>query len=265
MENTVSITGPGENIDIVNDSISLIQNSNYFKFGTDSLLLAGFIFGKSYKKAAELGCGSGILSLLTASRNKAEMIYSLEIQPYFADLAERNVKLNGLSDRINVLCQDIRTVSKDSNLCGCDMVFANPPYMKVDSGKRCSSVEKQGARHELFATLDDFISCASRIIKYGGDLYLVYRQDRLEDLFCSLRYHGFEAKILTFVHPDPSSPPSFVLVRSKASGSSGGIKVTRPFFIYNSVQSLDKREYSDDMIKLLESGSMEGFFPFLIH
>ncbi len=262
MDYTVPLTSRGESIDIVNDNISLIQNSEFFKFGTDSLMLAGFICGRKYRKAVELGCGSGILSLLAASRDKADMIYSIEIQPYFADLAERNVKLNCLSDRIKVICQDLRTVSGDSCLGGCDMVFANPPYMKVDSGKKCTSVEKQGAKHELFATLDDFISCASRIIKYGGDLYLVYRQDRLEDLFCSLRDHGFEAKIITFVHPDPLSPPSFVLVRSKASGSSGGLKVTRPFYIYSSSKSGDKIEYSSEMIKLLDKGSMEDFFPY---
>ena len=46
MDYSVPLTSRGESIDIVNDNISLIQHSEFFKFGTDSLMLAGFICGR---------------------------------------------------------------------------------------------------------------------------------------------------------------------------------------------------------------------------
>ena len=64
---------PGERLDAVNDKIELIQKPDGLTFGTDALLLAGYIRGK-YGEAAELGGGSGIISMLVATRKKAEKI-----------------------------------------------------------------------------------------------------------------------------------------------------------------------------------------------
>ena len=53
-----------ERIDYVNDSLSLIQKTDGLTFGTDALLLAGFICGK-YATAAELG--GEIISIFKAA------------------------------------------------------------------------------------------------------------------------------------------------------------------------------------------------------
>ena len=53
----------GERIDYVNDSLSLIQKPEGLTFGTDALLLAGYMHGR-YDFGYELGGGSGIISML---------------------------------------------------------------------------------------------------------------------------------------------------------------------------------------------------------
>ena len=85
---------PDERLDVVNDGVRLIQRKNGLTFGTDALLLAGYIQGTPNKVFAELGGGTGIISLLLLSRKKAKKIYVYEIQEQFADLIKRNTAIN---------------------------------------------------------------------------------------------------------------------------------------------------------------------------
>ena len=76
-----------ERIDVVNDSIRLIQRSDGLTFGTDALLLAAYVRGSATSRAIEFGAGSGIVSLLCATRKKAAHILAVEVQSEFAELA----------------------------------------------------------------------------------------------------------------------------------------------------------------------------------
>ena len=57
---------PNERLDKVNENITLIQKKDGLTFGTDAFLLASFIKSTPSKTAAELGAGTGIISLLRA-------------------------------------------------------------------------------------------------------------------------------------------------------------------------------------------------------
>ena len=56
-----------ERLDYVNDSLSLIQKTDGLTFGTDALLLAGYVRGRS-KLGLEIGGGTGIISMLLLTR-----------------------------------------------------------------------------------------------------------------------------------------------------------------------------------------------------
>ena len=55
-----------ERLDYVNEKITLIQKKNGLTFGTDAFLLAAYIKENKRARAAELGTGTGIISLLCA-------------------------------------------------------------------------------------------------------------------------------------------------------------------------------------------------------
>lgn len=222
---------PDERFDIVNENLKIIQKKNGLTFGTDAFLLASFIKNASYKKAAELGSGTGIISLLLAERNKLSKIYAIEIQKDFAEITERNAKLNKLSDKIKTINADVTSIKSDDIEGEVDVVFTNPPYMKNDSGKRNESDAKYIARHEVCGDINAFCAAGFRLLKHGGKFYVVWRPDRLCDLFFALRANRLEPKIITFVHADTQSEPSIVLV-SAIKGGASGAKVTPPLFLY---------------------------------
>ena len=82
-----------ERCDFVNDSLKLIQNTEGLTFGTDALLLAGYITGKR-AAGCELGGGSGIISMLLLTREKLKEALALEVQEEYAALIEKNAELN---------------------------------------------------------------------------------------------------------------------------------------------------------------------------
>ncbi len=235
-----------ERIDYVNDNLSLIQKTKGLTFGTDALLLAGYIMGK-YKKGLELGGGSGIISMLIAVREKCEHMDVCEIQEEYSDLITRNIELNGLGDKIKAVHCDIRELNANENM---DIVVSNPPYMKADSGRSNAHDAKNIARHEIHGDIYDFSAAASHALKYGGSYFAVYRPDRLIDLIDSMRKKALEPKRMTFVHAYTDSEPSMVLIEAKKGGKTG-LNLTRPLIIYKSRTDCD---YTDDMDFIMENG-----------
>ena len=236
-----------ERVDYVNDSLSLIQKTDGLTFGTDALLLAGYVSGK-YRTGLEIGGGSGIISMLLLTRDKLAFSDCIEVQEEYAELIARNADLNGLSERLIPIAADIRDFSPSKEY---DTVFSNPPYMKATSGAHNQRTAKTIARHEINGDISDFVSSAARLLKYGGAFFAVYRPDRLCDLVFAMRTSKIEPKRMTFVHADTYSEPSMVLVEGKMGGKSG-IHLTKPLIIY---ADSEHKEYSFDMNYIMEHGS----------
>ena len=236
-----------ERCDFVNDDLKLIQDTEGLTFGTDALLLAGYITGK-YKHGCELGSGSGIISMLLLTRNKVHRVTALEVQEHYADLTRRNAELNGLVDRMECVCSDLRDYKAT---CEFDLIYTNPPYMKTDSGRKNLTDKKNIARHEVHGDIYDFCKKARRMLKFGGNFVAVYRPDRLIDLIDAMRSSDIEPKRMTLVYADTDSEPSMALVEGKAGGK-GGLLLTKPLIIY---PDKTHKEYTPDMNYIMENGS----------
>ena len=241
-----------ERCDEVNDALRLIQKNDGLTFGTDALLLAAYI-GGGYRSAVELGGGTGIVSMLVASRKKAKKIDCVEIQEDFAALIDRNIELNSLAESMRAVCADIRDYRPEAEV---ELVFSNPPYMRSDSGRKNISDRKNIARHEVNGSISDFTAAAAKCVKYGGECVFVYRPDRMCDLICAMRASGIEPKRLTLVHADEKSAPSMLLIEGKRGGKCG-LKLTRPLIIYTDE---GHKEYSEDMEFILKEGVFPPYF-----
>lgn len=241
-----------ERQDFVNDRLTLIQQTDGLTFGTDALLLAGYISGK-YKRGCEFGSGSGIISMLLLTRGKLEKTVALEVQEEYADLTRRNAELNGLDERMTTVHSDIRDYKCDLEF---DLIYTNPPYMKTSSGKENAIEKKNVARHEVCGDIYDFCSSARKMLKFGGCFAAVYKPDRLIDLIDAMRRSKIEPKRLTLVYADLDSEPSMALVEGKAGGKCG-LLLTKPLIIYTDKSHAN---YSADMNYIMENGSFPSEF-----
>ena len=243
----------------INNNLKLIQNQNGLTFGTDAYLLSAYTAGNKNKIGADLGSGTGIIPLLLSSGEKAGKIYAVEVQESFCDLIAQNAKLNGFEEQIlpiHANVTDLRARDLGGEL---DFVISNPPYMKVNSGKRNEHDEKYIARHEVCGDIGDFCACANRLLKHGGKFYCVYRPDRLIDLLSAMRENKLEPKVMTFVAATADTAPSMVLVRAIKGGASG-CRVTRNLFLHDSKEDAAKSILSADAKAIYDNCSFDLFW-----
>ena len=157
-----------------------------------------------------------------------------------------------IEDRITVMECDVRTLTPETLGGEVGVAFANPPYMRKNSGFASPHKEKQTARHETEGGIAEFAAAAGKILKYGGLFYVVYRPDRLIDLISALRNNNLEPKNITFVYSNSATPPSILLLQAK-KGAKSGLTIAKPLVMYKD----NTTEYTDELKKIYESCEME--------
>jgi tRNA1(Val) A37 N6-methylase TrmN6 len=242
-----------ESIVKVNENLSLIQKSSGLMFGTDALLLAAFVRRGTKATAVDLGAGTGIISMLCAVRGKFDKIYAVEIQPDYCDIIKRNIELNHFTDKIIPISADIREFNTEA-----DVVFTNPPYMKTTSGMRNAADDKYIARHEVCGDINDFCKSAAMCLKFGGLFYVVYRPERMVDLFIAMRNNKIEPKRMISVYDDIRHEQCLILVEGK-KGAMPSVFTPRPFFINESRDSLN-RVVSEEMEYVYKNGEFNEWY-----
>ncbi len=245
-----------ERIDKINESLSLIQRNGGLTFGTDAYLLAAFVRPNPRGVCMELGGGCGVIPLLCMSRGKYRRMVTAELQPVYADIIRRNAALNGFSDTITVINDDVRNLTPNMAGGEADAVLSNPPYMRRDSGKTNDNEEMSIARRELNGTIGEFCAAASRLLKFGGLFYVVYRPDRMAELFAALQSAELEPKRMITVYPSVTDKPCLILVEAK-KGAKPSLIQAPPLVIY---ADKEKQVYTTQMDRVYEHCSLEFMF-----
>ena len=218
-------------VNLQRNGLVLIQDRSRFCFGMDAVLLSGFASAKRGETVLDLGTGTGILPLLLSAKTEAEHLTGLEIQPESADMALRSVRMNGLSDRIDIVAGDLKNAVSLFGKASYDVVVSNPPYMTGGHGLVNPADAKAIARHELLCTFSDVAEAAAGVLKPGGRFYLVHRPFRLVELFGTLQRCGLEPKRLRLVYPYADREPDMVLIACVKGGKSR-LQVEKPLIIW---------------------------------
>lgn len=209
----------------------IIQDPGRFCFGMDAVLLSGFAKAKPGDKVLDLGTGTGIIPILMEAKTKAAYLAGLEIQEDSADMARRSVRLNHLEEKIEIITGDIKEAVSLFGAASFDVVTCNPPYMTEKHGLANPSEPKAIARHELLCTLEDVICQAAKLLRPGGNFFLVHRPFRLVDILILLREHHLEPKRMKMVYPFVDRAPNMVLIQANRGGKAR-MTVEKPLIVY---------------------------------
>jgi HemK-related putative methylase len=99
----------------------LSSDSCVWRIDRTTLIMSKALKKRKYKSVLELGCGSGVLSLLIAK--KAEKVIGIDINPRAVNLAKFNAGLNGINNTIFTQ-GDLYQPMKGKKF---DYIFSNPP------------------------------------------------------------------------------------------------------------------------------------------
>lgn len=196
----------------------LWQNSRFFRFGTDAVLLVDFARCKPGMKMLDLCSGTGIVPILMLAKGDADTAVALEIQPYLCELMRRSRAENRCEDRLEIYEGDLKEI-RSMVQGGCyDLVTVNPPYEPLGRGIPGQNPYRELARREEACTLEDVIRAAAYLVKPGGRLAMVHRPYRLGEILQKMEAGGFSPSRLRLVEPKAGEPAILVLVEGVRSG-----------------------------------------------
>ena len=115
------------------------------------------------------------------------------------------------------------------------------------------------SRHEVHGGIRAFCASASRLLKYGGLFYAVYRPDRLSELLYACKSSGLEPKRMTLVYPTVNHAPCLVLLEAKKNGAEG-MMVTKPLIIYKEGLPQTNENYTEDMKYIYQNGAFHELY-----
>ncbi len=223
----------GETLDDLRLSgMKIMQPGRGYRFSLDSILLANYVNLKKRACVADLGTGSGVISLILAARFRGAAITALEVQAELVELASRNVAMNRLEDRIEVLQMDWRRARRHLRVGGFDTVVCNPPFRSKGTGRLNPTDQKAIARHEIKGDLGDLLSAAAYLLKSRGHFYMIHLPDRLPEILPLMSRRRLSIKRMRLVHPRLDEEARHVLIHA-VKDAAVSCRVAPPLFIYN--------------------------------
>jgi len=227
------VINEGERIDdlLTESGLHIIQSREVFSFSLDAVLLSRFANLPKSGRVADFCTGNGVIALLCSDKTEA-VIDAIEIQARLADMARRNVALNNLEHRIQVIEADLREYALTAGNGIYDAITVNPPYMRPAAGDKNDNEHYTIARHEVMCTIEDIAKATCKLLRPGGKIFIVHRPSRLADIVESLRRWKIEPKIVQFVHPKEKSEANMVLIEATRDGKPD-LRVLPPLVVYN--------------------------------
>lgn len=231
--------------DLQFDNLKIIQNKKLYTFTSDSVILANYIKTKASDVVVEIGAGCGVISILVQAKNKLKKIFSFEIQEKMQNLCKKNIILNNLEEKIELVCDDVKYFSKYIQKESVDVVFSNPPYFKQTNFSQ--NEVKRIAKEEICLTPKDLVSCAYQMLKNGGSFYCCYSAERSAELIALCQEHNLAIKEMFFTE-NGKGEVKLVFLRAVKSGKSG-VKV---------LPNLITNDKNGDYLEILETKHLKN-------
>ncbi len=210
----------------------IVQNTEWFSFSLDSVLLARFVrVLPRMKNILDLGTGNAPIPLILSLQTKAH-ITAVEIQPDVCQLARKSVSLNHLEEQITVLEYDMMDLKEKYNSDTFDLITMNPPYFPYhDTSFLNMDIHKTIARHEIRMNLKDMLPIVRYLLKNNGSFAMVHRVDRFMEILSLLQYYHLEPKRIQFIYPKKCENANLFLIEAVKNGKTG-MTVLSPLIIH---------------------------------
>ncbi|MDO4567904.1 MAG: methyltransferase [Clostridia bacterium] len=197
--------------DLQYKGLRLIQDTERFRFTTDSVLLAGYARVRGAERVIDIGSGTGVMSFLINARTGAH-VTGIELQEETYAMSVRSAELNGTPD-VRFCNMDLRDAPAYFGDGAFDVAVCNPPY--YNGSVHCKLSENTVSRHLVQCGIEDVCACAKRLLHEGGRLYMVFPAARLFELSYVLTQQRFNIKRARTVHHRAGVSPHIALIEAQ--------------------------------------------------
>ncbi len=238
----------GERTETMLKNIKIIQRNDFQNFTLDSVLISDFVkINRKSKKILDIGTGCGIIALILANRSKAEIV-GVELQEIMADIAKENVQNNELENRVKIMQGDIKNYREIFKRDEFDVVVTNPPYFEFKGDiNQINDLEQLAmARHNVDLSLGEIVEASAFVLKNGGSFNMVFRVERLVEVFEIMRKYRLEPKRLTNIFTKQDGESKICLIEG-IKDAEKGLKIENPIFVYD--EKGKRSEYIENLYK----------------
>ena len=198
--------------DLFDYGTHIFQNTNYFKFSIDSILLAEFVSFKSHQTVLDMCTGNAPIPLILSTKDDTLKIDAVEIQKEVFDLAKRSIEHDDYKN-INLVNADIKDYKSKLKY---DIVICNPPFFKVDEHSILNeNIVKRIARHEVAITLKEVIEIAKNNLNENGKFYIVNRTNRFLETINELQNKRLGIRKICFIYTKDNREAEFFMIESE--------------------------------------------------
>lgn len=186
----------------------------------DPILLAAAVAADPGDLVLDAGVGTGAAALCLAARVPGCRLIGLDSDPELLAIARRNVAVNGLDGRIELLEGDLERPPAALGALlanGADQVMTNPPFLEADTASPPPDRLTRQA-HVSRLTPARWLAACLRCLRPRGCLTLIHRADRLDAILAALT--GVAGDVVVYpLWPGPGSADARrVLVRARKAG-----------------------------------------------
>ncbi len=175
------------------------------KVGTDAVLLGAWAHIDKCQSILDIGCGSGVISLMVAQRNVGAHVTGVEIDKSASQQAMDNVRESVFANRITIHHADIRTYSGQY-----DCIVCNPPFFNEATVSPSTSRAK--ARSTVTLTCEQLWAAVADLSVAGAFFNVILPFARLQDFNMQAVAYGFSVYRTCIVHTTKENPPKRVMI-----------------------------------------------------
>lgn len=197
-------------------AFDILQDDNVMRINTDGVLLGAWAMPENPKNILDIGCGTGVISLMMAQRFKNATIQAIDIEARAAKLSALNFNRSSWSNRLTALQEDLETFTERFSEGYFDFIITNPPFF--NNSTPAFELIATRAKHTKTLSHSAIINCAKILLKNGGELAMILPVHEAIAVMVYAEQTGFRCSSRMIVYPDETKQAiriAFKLIISK--------------------------------------------------
>ena len=158
---------------------SIIQEQSAMKVGTDGVLLGCWATCREeMSEILDIGCGTGLITLMLAQRNLNSNVTGIEIEKIASQEAQLNISNSDWEERIDIKHTSLQKFVPQLKF---DLILSNPPFFPQIKSQQSRDI----ARHSNTLSFEELIDNAANLLDGKGILSVIIPTNS-EEYFCKI-------------------------------------------------------------------------------